>query len=42
MIDTVLTHVDPRELNPVLREVARGVTWYGGLLATGFVLGSAF
>jgi 1,4-dihydroxy-2-naphthoate octaprenyltransferase len=40
-IDTVLTHVDPRELNPALREVARGVTWYGGLLATGFVLGSA-
>lgn len=41
-IDTVLTHVDPRELNPALREVARGVTWYGGLLATGFVLGLRF
>jgi 1,4-dihydroxy-2-naphthoate octaprenyltransferase len=38
-IGTVLRYVDPRELNPALRDVARGVGWYGGLLAAGFVIG---
>ena len=38
-IETVLRYVDPRELNPALRRVARGVSWYGGLLAAGFVIG---
>jgi 1,4-dihydroxy-2-naphthoate octaprenyltransferase len=38
-IETVLRYVDPRELNPALRAVARGVSWYGGLLAVGFVIG---
>jgi 1,4-dihydroxy-2-naphthoate octaprenyltransferase len=37
---TVLRYVDPRELNPALRAVARAVTWYGVLLAAGFVTGS--
>jgi 1,4-dihydroxy-2-naphthoate octaprenyltransferase len=39
--ETVLRYVDPRELNPALRAVAKGVTWYGGLLALGFVIGAA-
>jgi len=30
---------DPRELNPALGGTARGLTWYAGLLAMGFVLG---
>jgi 1,4-dihydroxy-2-naphthoate octaprenyltransferase len=38
-IGTVLRYVDPRELNPALRGVARGVTWYGALLAAGLVVG---
>jgi 1,4-dihydroxy-2-naphthoate octaprenyltransferase len=38
-IDTVLRYVDPRELNRALRGVARGVAWYGVLLAAGFVIG---
>jgi 1,4-dihydroxy-2-naphthoate octaprenyltransferase len=38
-IGTVLRYVDPRELNPALRGVAKSVTWYGGLLAAGFVIG---
>ncbi len=37
---TVLTHRDARELNPVLGGTARGVAWYGALLAIGFLLGS--
>ena len=40
-IETVLRYVDPRELNPALRAVAKSVTWYGALLAAGFVIGSA-
>ena len=39
-VDTIFTYLQPGELNPALREVARGVTWYSGLLAIGFVLGS--
>jgi 1,4-dihydroxy-2-naphthoate octaprenyltransferase len=35
---TVLTFDDPRKLNPALGGTARGVTWYSGLLALGFVL----
>jgi 1,4-dihydroxy-2-naphthoate polyprenyltransferase len=38
-IARVLTFHDPRELNPALGETARAVTWYGGLLAVGFVVG---
>jgi 1,4-dihydroxy-2-naphthoate octaprenyltransferase len=37
-IGTVLRYVDPRELNPALRGVAKGVSLYGGLLAAGFVI----
>ena len=39
-VDTIFTYAQPSELNPALGEVARGVTWYSGLLAVGFVLGS--
>ncbi len=39
-VDTVFSYEHPEELNAALREVARGVTWYGGLMAVGFVLGS--
>jgi len=39
-VDTLFTYREPSELNAALGEVARGVTWYGGLLAVGFVLGS--
>ena len=39
-VDTLFTYREPGELNAALGEVARGVTWYGGLLAMGFVLGS--
>ena len=39
-LDTIFTYAHPSELNPALAEVARGVTWYGALLAVGFVLGS--
>lgn len=39
-VDTIFTYLQPSELNPALHEVARGVTWYSGLLAIGFVLGS--
>jgi 1,4-dihydroxy-2-naphthoate octaprenyltransferase len=35
---TVFTFDDPRKLNPALGQTARGVTWYSGLLALGFVL----
>ena len=35
---TILTFADPRELNPVLGQTARGVTWYAALLTAGFVL----
>lgn len=35
---TVLFFENPRELNPALGGTARGVTWYSGLLALGFVL----
>jgi 1,4-dihydroxy-2-naphthoate polyprenyltransferase len=35
----VLSFRDPRELNPALGGTARGVAWYGGLLAVGFVVG---
>lgn len=38
-IVTVLTFVDPRELNPALGGTARGVTFYSGFLALGFLLG---
>lgn len=38
-IDTLFTYGEPSQLNPALREVARAVTWYGGLLGVGFVLG---
>jgi 1,4-dihydroxy-2-naphthoate octaprenyltransferase len=41
-IGTVLQYVDPRELNVALGRVARSVTWYGGLLAAGFVIGIGF
>ena len=40
VVDTIFTYTHPAELNRALGEVARGVTWYGGLLAVGFVLGS--
>jgi 1,4-dihydroxy-2-naphthoate polyprenyltransferase len=36
----VLTFTDPRDLLPALGGTARVVTWYAGLLALGFVLGS--
>lgn len=39
-LNTVFTYKDPRELNAALVETARSVTWYGGLLAVGFVLGA--
>ncbi len=39
-VDTVFHYRRPADLNRALGEVARGVTWYGGLLAVGFVLGS--
>jgi 1,4-dihydroxy-2-naphthoate octaprenyltransferase len=35
---TVFSFEDPRQLNPALGQTARGVTWYSGLLALGFVL----
>jgi len=35
---TVLTYHDPRELNATLAGTARGLTWYAGSLAVGFVL----
>jgi 1,4-dihydroxy-2-naphthoate polyprenyltransferase len=35
----VLGFDDPRELNPALGGTARGLTWYAGLVAMGFVLG---
>ncbi|TVP75369.1 MAG: 1,4-dihydroxy-2-naphthoate polyprenyltransferase [Gemmatimonadales bacterium] len=38
-LGTVFTYMDPRELNPVLGQTARAVTWYGALLAAGFVAG---
>lgn len=37
--EAVLTHQDARELNPALGWTARGVTWYAGLMATGFLIG---
>lgn len=37
-LQTVLHFDNPRELNPALGGTARGVTWYSGLLALGFVL----
>lgn len=39
-VERVMTFGDPRELNPALGETARLVTWYSGLLAVGFLLGS--
>ncbi len=41
-LSRVLTFLDPVELNPALGETARAVAWYGGLLATGFVLGAGW
>jgi len=38
-VATILTYHDPLELNAALGETARGVAWYGGLLAVGFLLG---
>lgn len=38
-LGTVFTYMDSAELNPVLGQTARAVTWYGGLLAAGFVAG---
>jgi hypothetical protein len=35
---TVLAFRDPRELNPALGWTARGVAWYAGLMALGFML----
>ena len=37
-MDTVFGYEERRELNTALGEVARAVTWYGALLAVGFVL----
>ncbi len=37
-MDTVYGYEERRELNAALGEVARAVTWYGALLAVGFVL----
>ena len=39
-VDTIFSYTDASELNPALGEVARGVTWYSGLFAVGFVLAS--
>lgn len=39
-VEKVMSFSDPRELNPALGETARTVTWYAGLLAVGFILGS--
>ncbi len=39
-VERVMTFADPAELNPALGETARLVTWYSGLLAVGFLLGS--
>lgn len=39
-MERVLTFADVRELGPALGETARAVSWYAGLLAVGFVLGS--
>jgi len=36
----VLSFEDPRELNPALGATARGVAWYSGLLAAGFMVGA--
>ncbi len=36
---TLLTFADPGELNPVLGQTARGLTWYAGLVSVGFALG---
>lgn len=38
-LSRVLSFEDPRELNRALAGTARGVAWYGGLLAVGFVVG---
>lgn len=38
-LEAVFTYADPRELNPALGGTARLVTWYGGLLAVGLILG---
>ena len=39
-LSRVLTFQDPSELNPALGATARGVAWYGGLLAAGFMAGA--
>lgn len=39
-LSRILTFQDPSELNPALGATARGVAWYGGLLAVGFVVGA--
>lgn len=39
-IDAMLSHGDPRELRPLLGATAQALTWYSGLLASGFVIGS--
>jgi len=39
-LERVMTFADPRELNPALGQTARLLTWYSGLLALGFILGS--
>ncbi len=39
-LEKVMTFADPRELNPALGQTARLLTWYSGLLALGFILGS--
>lgn len=36
-LGTVFAYVDPRDLNPALGQTARAVTWYGALVAAGFV-----
>jgi 1,4-dihydroxy-2-naphthoate polyprenyltransferase len=39
-LSRVLTFENPAELNPALGATARGVAWYGGLLAAGFLAGA--
>ena len=39
-LERIMTFAHPRELNPALGQTARLVTWYSGLLALGFILGS--
>lgn len=39
-IDAMVNHHDPRELRPLLGTTAQGLTWYSGLMATGFLIGS--